>query len=72
MSTEPKRYLTARDVAELLQIDVTSVYRYASSDASMPATRICGVVRFESEALARWLERHTQGRGRKQDARPAA
>jgi excisionase family DNA binding protein len=55
-------YLTAKDVAELLQVDVKSVYRYASTDATMPATRIVGVVRFEREALMRWLDQHTQGR----------
>ncbi len=32
-------YLTAVQVAELLQVDAATVYRWASSDATMPATR---------------------------------
>ncbi len=60
-------YLTASQVAELLQVDAATVYRWASSDASMPATRIGGTVRFEPDALRRWLASRTQ-RSRRQIA----
>jgi excisionase family DNA binding protein len=53
-------YLTAVQVAELLQVDAATVYRWASSDATMPATRIGGTVRFHVVALERWLAARTQ------------
>ena len=54
-------YLTAADIATMLQVDVKSVYRWASTDATMPAVRIGGVVRFDRERLMAWLEARTQG-----------
>ena len=54
-------FMTAADVATMLQVDVKSVYRWASSDASMPAVRVGGVVRFDRERLLAWLEARTQG-----------
>ncbi len=54
------QYLTAAQVAELLQVDDATVYRWASQDASMPATRIASTVRFEAAALHRWLAARTQ------------
>src|SRR5437899_1812499 len=57
-------YLNATQVARLLQCDVTTVYRLASSDVSMPALRLGGLVRFHRERLLAWLEAHEQGRSR--------
>lgn len=54
------QYLTSAQVAELLQVDPATVYRWASQDASMPATRIGSTVRFELAALHRWLAGRTQ------------
>jgi len=54
-------YLTATQVSELLQIDESTVYRWASTDVSMPVLRIGGVVRFPAEQLARWLTERQQG-----------
>jgi excisionase family DNA binding protein len=54
------QYLTASEVAELLQVDPASVYRWAAQDGSMPATRVGGVVRFHPAALDRWLASKTQ------------
>jgi excisionase family DNA binding protein len=48
-------YLTAAQVAELLQLDTSTVYRLASSDPSMPATRVGNSLRFHAAALERWL-----------------
>jgi excisionase family DNA binding protein len=50
-------FLTARDVADMLQVDERTVLRWAQQDASMPATRVGRVVRFEREPLLRWLAR---------------
>lgn len=59
-------YLTAPQVADMLQVDVSTVFRWASSDASMPATRIGGTVRFQADALHRWLASRTQRSRRQQ------
>jgi excisionase family DNA binding protein len=48
-------FLTAQQVADMLQVDERTVLRWAQHDASMPATRIGRVVRFERESLLRWL-----------------
>src|SRR5947199_8770846 len=50
-------YLTPQDVATMLQIDERTVLRWAAQDASMPATRLGRVIRFEREPLLRWLAR---------------
>jgi excisionase family DNA binding protein len=50
-------FLTARDVADMLRVDERTVLRWAQRDASMPATRLGRVVRFEREPLLRWLAR---------------
>jgi len=48
-------FLTAQQVADMLQVDERTVLRWAQHDASMPATRLGRVVRFEREPLLRWL-----------------
>jgi excisionase family DNA binding protein len=53
-------FLTARQVADMLQVDERTVLRWAQHDASMPATRLGRVVRFEREPLLRWLSRKQQ------------
>jgi excisionase family DNA binding protein len=50
-------YLTAAQVAELLQVDETTVLRWALTDASMPRFKRGRVVRFPREALTAWLRR---------------
>jgi excisionase family DNA binding protein len=50
-------FLTARDVADMLRVDERTVLRWAQQDASMPATRVGRIVRFERELLLRWLAR---------------
>jgi excisionase family DNA binding protein len=50
-------FLTAQQVAGMLQVDERTVLRWAQHDASMPATRLGRVVRFEREPLLRWLAR---------------
>jgi len=50
-------FLTAQDVADMLQVDERTILRWAQHDASMPATRLGRVVRFEREPLLRWLAR---------------
>jgi excisionase family DNA binding protein len=48
-------FLTAQQVADMLQVDERTVLRWAQHDASMPAIRLGRVVRFEREPLLRWL-----------------
>jgi len=57
-------YLTAAQLADLVQVDTTTVYRWASQEPSMPALRIRGVVRFPRERVLAWLEQHEQGQAK--------
>jgi excisionase family DNA binding protein len=57
-------YLTAAQLAELLQVSTRTVARWASSDPSMPVTRLGGVVRFHRARVERWLRASEQGRPR--------
>jgi excisionase family DNA binding protein len=57
-------YLTPQDVADLLQVDVSTVYRLASRERSMPVLRLGGSVRFPRERLERWLLVFEQGQPR--------
>ena len=50
-------YLTAKQAADMLKVHERTVVRWAAQDASMPATRIGRVIRFEREPLLRWLGR---------------
>lgn|SRR5262249_32156544 len=53
-------YLTPEQVAELLAVSPKTVYRWAATDASMPATRVGKAVRFRADLLDRWLAARTQ------------
>jgi len=56
---EPREppYLTAEQVAEMLQVDAKTVSRWSLEDPSMPVLRRGRVVRFPRERLMAWLER---------------
>lgn len=54
-------YLTAAQVADLLQVSPKTVYRLAKADPSLPTLEIGGVVRFPRERLLRWLRAREQG-----------
>jgi excisionase family DNA binding protein len=56
-------YLTAAQIAELLQVSAKSVYRWAASDPTFPRLKIGGTVRFPRERLLRWLRDREQGLG---------
>jgi excisionase family DNA binding protein len=60
MTPQPRSYLTAGQVADMLDVDKSTVHRWASSDATCPALRLGKVVRFELQALERWLASKTQ------------
>jgi excisionase family DNA binding protein len=57
-------YWTAEQLAEMLQVSVKSVFRWATEDASMPVLRIGRTVRFPKARLLRWLAAREQGVGR--------
>lgn len=62
------KYLTPVEVGDIVQLTPKTVCQWAREDASMPVTRFGRAVRFEQEALHRWLRAH--GR-RKSGAQPA-
>jgi excisionase family DNA binding protein len=61
---EKAEYLTAEQVAELLQVSGKSVYRWAAQEPSLPTLRIGATVRFPKERLLAWLRSREQGRPR--------
>ena len=69
--TEPV-YLTASQVADLLQVDEKTVQRWSLQDASMPVLRRGRVVRFPRERLIAWLERQEPRAARRQPKSSAA
>jgi excisionase family DNA binding protein len=69
MSTAPL-YLSASQVAELIQVDEKTVLRWSLEDATMPVLRRGRVVRFPRERLLTWLERQ-EPRGSAQGRRKA-
>ena len=67
------KYLTPQEVADLLQVDVSTVYHLASRERSMPVLRLGGSIRFPRERLERWLLAFEQGqpRGRQMTSQKA-
>lgn len=61
---ETAEYLTAAQVAGLLQVSEKSVYRWATDDPTLPVLKLGATVRFPRERLARWLRAREQGAGR--------
>jgi excisionase family DNA binding protein len=53
-------YLTAAQVAELLQVSEKTVTRWSLEDSSMPVLRRGRVVRFERAPLLAWLSRQSR------------
>jgi excisionase family DNA binding protein len=62
-------YLTAAQVAEIVQVDQKTILRWSLEDASMPVLRRGRVVRFRRERLLVWLERQEPRRRRKDGAK---
>lgn len=50
----PDRLMTAREVAELLRLNVKTVERMARQ-GRLPSLRVCGRVRFVASDIASWL-----------------
>ncbi len=48
------QYLTARQVAEMLQLNVESIYDLAGK-GEIPATKICGRWRFDASEVDDWF-----------------
>jgi len=55
-----QRYLTARDVQELIRVDRSTIYRMAES-GRLPAVKVGRQWRFPAEAVHRWLGSHGGG-----------
>src|SRR5262245_40735759 len=58
---EPPIYLTAEDVAGLLQPSKSTVYRMAKRDRTMPCLTLGGIVRFPRERLLAWFRQRERG-----------
>lgn len=65
-------YLTAPQVASLLQVSPKTVYRWADTEPTLPVLRVGGTVRFPRERLFRWLQNREQGWRRGQSGATAA
>jgi excisionase family DNA binding protein len=62
-------YLTAAQVAEIVQVDEKTVLRWSLEDASMPVLRRGRVIRFHRERLLAWLQRQEPRASRTDGAR---
>src|SRR2546429_8315411 len=60
----PAEYLTAGQIAELLQVSEKSVYRWAAGDPTFPMLKIGGAVRLPPPRPGHRLPRRGQGVGR--------
>jgi len=62
-----QKYLTVQQLADLLQVNKSTVTRLAARDASLPCLRLSGiggrrgVLRFPSDQIAAWLASKTAG-----------
>ena len=66
---ELEAYLTAQNVAALLQVSVKTIVRMVESDPSMPVLKLGPrLMRFPKAKLLKWLASREQGAGR---ARPS-
>ena len=57
----PAEYLTADEVAGILQLSPKTIYRLAKTDPTFPMLKLGGAVRFPRERLLRWLTMREQG-----------
>lgn len=61
-------YLTPRQLADLLQVSIKTIYRWVEQEPTMPALR-AGVVRFPQARVLAWLRSREQGPGRRRQSR---
>jgi excisionase family DNA binding protein len=54
-------YLTAAQVAELLQVHPATIYRLTAQCPTFPALKLGSVIRFPRERLMTWLRNKEQG-----------
>lgn len=52
-----KQYLTANEVAEILQLNVETIYDMVGT-GELPATKIRGRWRFDASELRDWFRKH--------------
>jgi len=55
MGTTPARYWTIKEVASYLNMKPSTLYAWVAQ-RKIPALKIHGLVRFDPEALARWVQ----------------
>lgn len=54
-----KRYLTPDEVAEILSIPPSTLYKWRYSNSGPPVTKVGKYLRYPADELDRWLERCT-------------
>ena len=59
-----EEYLTAKQVAEYLQVKPLTIYQWARED-KIPAIKIGRIWRFKKEAIDKYLEEQLRNRGNK-------
>ncbi|MDD3631492.1 MAG: helix-turn-helix domain-containing protein [Atribacterota bacterium] len=59
-----EEYLTAKQVAEYLQVKPLTIYQWARED-KIPAIKIGRIWRFKKEAIDNYLEEQLRNRGNK-------
>ena len=64
---EPTTWLTAADLAAMLQVSEKTISRWTLT-AGLPALGIGKVTRYERSAVDRWLTRQQQGRSKQAPA----
>lgn len=54
-----ERLLTIKEVAELLQVKVNTLYSWVFTN-KIPFVKINGVLRFKEKAIGKWIENHAK------------
>ena len=58
----PPKFLTTREVADLLRVKERKVYELAA-DATIPVSRVTGKLLFPSDLVELWVRHGTEWRG---------
>lgn len=53
--------LTSGEVAEMLRVSVSTLARWRSSDQGPPFVQIEGSIRYQREAVQKWIDDRTLG-----------
>ena len=58
MENETDKLLTIKEVAELLQVNESTIYRYMSDEENpLPSYKVKGITRIKKSELDAWIEK---------------